>query len=625
MAKTSVLQRPKVDVNSGRHDFDRSYTSNMNQSHGELRCVFLEPCVAGTKGVINAKMFTRTKKVVFPAFQTVDQHIEFFKVPLRYLWSKWNDWKLNINDINSSALVPYTSSPAPAPDLHMNVGCPRLNIGNQGSQSLITRMGLLTGADKVQVYKMLDDMNLGGYLNGLDTDNKVGACMINLFGLAAYQKVYYDHFRNSTYESNNPYAYNLDWLQSPSSSSENVLEPSDGTKEAWVTKELFTIRYKNYRNDFYHNLYPSLNYSQSQPTGTDWVLPNSLQGVANLINPGDLSSFNSSYDISRWNTGNNDSAIANSVGNLASGLTVNTSSGATSFFHDHVVNDASQLTNRASINVQQIRAMFALDKLMRASAYAPKHVKQQFEARYGVKMSDKVSFESERLGSFMNSIVFGEVTATSDTYQSSGGTSTGQQLGAISGKGVGFRGFGNDINFYCEEDSIIIGIQYFLARANYDNTGLDDWAMKLTRNDFFIREYEHLGLRPMYLKHLNYTGSSSADNNILGFQEANMRYKVGIDRNHGLFNVNYLNYATGSGVSSQSELSAFIVHTNLTPFLGVSGGVDYRYFKAYPSHLDYIFEQNYDSKNMSTDQFYGQTHFKFYVNAPMDVHSQPYM
>lgn len=617
MPKNSPLIRPKVETNASRHDFDRSFVSNFNQSHGEIRPVFCEPVVAGTKGVINAKRFTRTSKVVFPAFQQVDQHIEFFKVPLRYLWSKWNDWKLNINDINSSALVGFVSTPPTRPDLDMSFSCPRMNIGVENSQSLASRMSW--SMDELSdCYKLLDDLTLSP-----DTPSQTATpMMINLFKLGAYQKVYMDHFRNSTYESIDQFAYNFDWLQS----NNNELSPADGAQAKHSINQLFKIRFKNYRNDYFHNIYPSLNYSQSVPNGSNWVLPNTLQGVGNLVNPGDLDSFVTSNDNYRWSKAFSPGGI---VDNQYSNVSVFGSNGKgvlagnnnIGIIHDHVVNDVSQNTNRATINVQQIRAMFALDKLLRASAYAPKHVKEQFEARYGIKMSDRVSSESERLGSFVNDVVFGEVTATSDTYQSSGGTSTGQQLGAISGKGIGFGDFGRDIPFYAEEDSIIIGVQYFLARAMYDSFGIDEWSTKLVRNDFFIREFEHLGLRPMYGK---FYDTNSYGNEIFGFQEANMVYKVGVDRNHGLFKTQYLDFSSGSAQVATSELSAFAVHTNLVAYPG-NHGVPAVFFQAKPSHLNYIFEVNYNNQNMATDQFFGQTRFKFYVNAPMDVHSQPYM
>ena len=49
---------------------------------------------------------------------------------------------------------------------------------------------------------------------------------------------------------------------------------------------------------------------------------------------------------------------------------------------------------------------------MRASAFAPKHVKDQLKARFGVDVGDKVSYESERLGGFVSDVSFGEVTQT---------------------------------------------------------------------------------------------------------------------------------------------------------------------------------------------------------------------
>ena len=101
----SVLSRPTVTKSQDRNPFDNSCFRNWHQSLGMLIPVFCKAFPAGTKGSFNRFAFTRTKKVLYPAFQGVHECIDVFKVPIRLLWSQWNDWKLNINDLNSSSLV----------------------------------------------------------------------------------------------------------------------------------------------------------------------------------------------------------------------------------------------------------------------------------------------------------------------------------------------------------------------------------------------------------------------------------------------------------------------------------------------------------------------------------------
>lgn len=590
MPKNSVLSRPQVSAAPGRHDFDRSFVSNFNQSAGMILPVFCEQVIAGTKGVINARRFTRTKNVIFPAFQQVTQHTDFYKVPLRLLWSYWNDWKLNINDLNGATLLSQEitiTSGSPEPQ-NLPTSVPRINLNktnllahyNSSSSYGTTDDNIQRCNDALRLFDML------GYGRVMKLTSNYEQ---SLFKLAAYQKVYYDHFRNTTYETNNPFAYNLDWLSKQSTN--GLLDYTTGVSAAaqWNAFEYLTqLHYVNYRNDYFHNIYPSLNYSVSTPTGSDWQIPSDLTSVQY----GGLSSNSQLVGA----------PVLSAIGNAPLVHSSNTSYGA--------------------VSVQSLRAAFALDKLLRASAYAPKHVYSQIEARFGVKVNKKVvSDESEHLGSFMNDIVFGEVTSTANTAQ----VGDPSNLGEIGGKGVGASDFGEDINFYAEEDSLIIGVQYFLPRATYDADGSKAWNIKLTKNDFFQPEFEHLGLRPLYLKEISL--ATLYPNNAAGYKEPNQEYKVGIDENHGLFKevfdfVEEDPNISGSIIAgdTNSQLSAFVVHTSSNYLLRTAASSDY--FKCRPSDLDYIFEQDYDGTQL-TDQFYGNIRFKFAVNAPMSVHGNP--
>ena len=109
MAKQSVLNRPHVTEPSGRNAFDRSKNADFNQVAGMLGVCFCDFFQKGSKGVINRKVFTRTQQVLYPGFQQITEHMDFVKIPIRYLWSPYNDWSLNIFDINSSAMKPQVS------------------------------------------------------------------------------------------------------------------------------------------------------------------------------------------------------------------------------------------------------------------------------------------------------------------------------------------------------------------------------------------------------------------------------------------------------------------------------------------------------------------------------------
>lgn len=596
----SPLSRPQVQESVGRSAVDLSAPRNFHQSAGMLIPVFSRAFIAGTDGYIDRKSFVRTKTPLFPAFQQLTQCVDLFMIPLRYLYTPWNDWKLNINDINSSRFPAVNDGQI---DLNLMTSVPRANIS--GIAQALYNIVSASDGDEIAIR----EVNLSNRLfDALDYGQSTifnprsRTFTQNLFMLAAYQKVYFDFYRNTAYESNNPYAYNLDWLWNQSA---GLLDTSGGDAIAeFVLRSLTRMRYANYRNDYFHNLYPSLNLVESTPSGSSWNVPSNVVGISSI---GPAVANNSNNMIPREYDGNV------SVGNQFT----------TSYIQQYARSGVMGPT------VQQIRAAFALDKLMRATAYTPKHVKEQFKARFDVDVPDSVGMESIRLGSWQNDITFGEVTSTANTVNSE--TASGDSLGAVGGKGVGAANDGR-IHFHCKEDSIVMAIQYFVPQAMYDSKGVSTWNTKLVREDFYQPEFQNLGLRPMYVYEIENIGDVAANNIILGYTVPNQYYKVPIAKNYGIFNQNYSRAIAAGGVVTPivqtSPLSAFTTHTGanmLRQNTYDADGVNSTWFKVYPEHINGLFEEDYDATNddYGTDQFYGQVRFGCQITHNMTVHGMP--
>ena len=563
----AVLSRPTISENYSRNAFDRSFSPKLTYQLGGLQPFFAEQCIAGSHIKLNRSIFQRTASVNTAAFPKVDTHCEFFYVPIRLLWSYWNNWKLNIRDYGSSYQGSFNSSgnfslreaQIPTFDLNLVRDCinGRLNNSSSYIQDLFGNLRLA-----VEANRLMDSLGYG-FVKGseprMDEDTWENF-LVNPFKLLAYQKVYYDHFRNTAYERNDPSYYNWDFWSGV----------SQQLPMYQITKA-FTYRYVNYRRDYFTSLYPALNYVKSDPTGYDWSLPNSVVGAAgNLIR----SSSASRQDAFILNDQNSPVLINSSV-------------------------QGSNSVVFSGISVQQIRAAFALDKLMRATSYAPKHVKDQFQARYGVEGVESGN-ESVRIGAYMNDIVFQEVV------------NTAANLGEIGAKGIGSDGFGEDIEFTCKEDCIILGLMYSLPRSSYDTNFCKNWNAKFMREDFFMPEYMNLGLQPLYRFEFDYNSLVPADNlSIMGYQSRYQEYKCGIDENHGIFQRTF-------------PLSDFVNHTQGgRSYVSMSNGVDYSYFKVSPNDLDSVFAQSTDVSDMTTDKFITYMDIKFICNQNMSVHGQP--
>lgn len=633
------LGRPMPDAKRPRNPFDRSYKVKVNQKTGHLCPVFKLWAPAGSHLKINRSEIMRTFDINTAAFEGFKHCIDFFAININDLWSYWDNWYLNINDMHSSAFNALQGG-ANGTGVDAQVQM-RTNVPGNSITSILTLSdladNLLAGTGELE-YKRVEDvggtptevtydsndirkynsrrlLNLLGYPvtvageldeNGQflgmtpddcgyvsDQSNQIN----NLLPLCAYQKIYFEHFRNNSYEAQNPFYYNLDWLgnsnDNPAVTSANLVQ---------FYGHITQLRAANFRKDFFQSAYPALDYVPADSSPFDWEIPDNvgnLRGVLQVL---------TDRDTGRW--------VKNSDGSVppANSSVTSSSTGQSLTIGNFLVNHRhlyEQSLAPNAYNVQAIRAAFALDKLRRASAYAPRHVKDQYEARFGFKYKGD-HHHSIKIGSFCTDINAYEVTQTSPT--SINGDLA--PLGTIGGKGIGSSGHQSEITFDCmNSDYIIMGISYFVPRINYDSFRFDPFLIKFSRNDFFQPEFENLGLQPVYQKLISWSTSTTpsiadAANNILRYwQTRYQEYKTGIDCNFGLFNRGCM-------------LSQFTTHFNLDKRVFGMSGLDWRFFKVLPDDVDNMFVTQACVDELS-DQFYGSITFDVETTQLMSVHGMP--
>lgn len=527
------------DASLPRNSFDRGFNIKYNFSAGLLLPTFAQFCVGGSKVKINQKSFIRSAAINTQAMTSVRYFTDFFCVPLRLIYSQFGQFKTKTNDIHSSAFSTVPSRlPVITPTVMGNVMNGAVNDGRD-----------ICGFDLVQGAARLAELLGYGWTGGYDRNHGD----INALTAAAYQKIYFDHYRNTTYESNDPEAYNLDQF---AISGTNISQA--------VAIKLLTQRYCNYRKDFYGNIYPSLNYISSGASGLQntWDIPSSVVGA---VSSGQYSVVNGSPS-------------------------------------SEVLSVVTGSPSRTYMSVQSLRAAFALDKLVRASSYAPQHVKDQYAARYGFRPKGYSMDESHRLGSFMTDINFGEVTQMAATQDGS--------LGQIGGKGVGGSDWQDVISYECKDDCIIMGISYAMPRVAYDALMTDKFSQKFVATDFYQPEFMNLGLQPVLMK--DFVGSQASAtiaNIILGYVPRYSEYKINVDKNFGEFKVG-------------GALSAFTMHGRGTRGISGSAGLSASFFKCSPVDMDSIFVTAYDGDSIN-DQFFAFVEYAFGCVAPMSVHGIP--
>ena len=387
--KKAVLTKPTPDASIARNAFDRESMRCYHYALGQLAAPWWEVLTAGSHCKLNRKIFQRTCDLNTAAFPIMDTHIQYYFVPFRQMWSLWDDFKLGIKDVHSTSLVNALDTSSGSEYYNLPSRAPYTTLtdiySTLGSMSANALTDIFGNSLEPQAEKLL---NMLGY--GYPSPLASYVADVNLWPLLAYHKIYYDHFRNTQYEPQKPALFNMDYLWSQNRS---MLLPSS---ELYGQNGLLAPHYVNYRNDYFTNIYPSLNYLGTSSLYNSNVnsigLPSSIVGATSVTSPNTF----------RLNQDSNGVSLYQSVSNLTS--------------------------RNQTISLQSIRSAFALDKLQRSSAYAGQHAKEQYEARFGIKFKDSPN-HSIFIGAFKNDIQIGEVTSTADTG------SSGLPLGAIGGKG----------------------------------------------------------------------------------------------------------------------------------------------------------------------------------------------
>lgn len=167
--------------------------------------VFCEFVPSGSSGRINRSIFMRTNAVNTAAFPKMDTHIDFYKVPIKLLMTRYEEFKLNISDANSSSL---TAGGLDNPPSSMPF-CDLQSVLGYFTSTPVDDCGFPVKDGTLRLWDLLG-YNDDYITNGTSDPNF--SLYYNTLRLQAYQKVYYDHYRNTAYESNRPQAYNADKL-----------------------------------------------------------------------------------------------------------------------------------------------------------------------------------------------------------------------------------------------------------------------------------------------------------------------------------------------------------------------------------------------------------------------------
>ena len=486
MAFRNPLSYSSVKNSPKRNGFDRSHTVKFSSSPGMLIPLFWEEILPGDTCQINMGSLTRTLPLATANFGRVEEHIDVFAVNIDDLWHYFNDFiaqnpqvtqvaKLSPIDVKTPKYQPVVTLANLAyliETLSSDRFASRIDDGGvKLSESTIRLLDMLGYGDVAHLPDFQDYRNLN--------------TPVSLFPLLAYQKIYYDFYRNTDWESNNPLAYNVDYL---SASADSPLANSlSGTQMEAIDFAPFQMRYANYKKDYFMGLKPSTQF-------------------------GDVSVVSVASDIIKVPSGEGKIAVND-------GYTLVTNLGLSEQEYGSILGSYSILAQRKAEAMQRWQEVTGANK----HTYPA-----QTKAHFDENVPNVIAGLATWLGGHVNQINISEVLSTAETTDGS--------LGQIGGRAVGVSSQ-NHIKFTNKDNVryILMGIYHIKPQLDYPSIGLNPQLFRAEAFDYFTPEFQNIGLAPIYANRLAIGANQTIDNatKVLGYAARYLDYKVSRDEVHG--------------------------------------------------------------------------------------------
>lgn len=587
----SLFKIPSPKPKLARNGFDLSSRRIFSAKAGQLLPVGCWECNPSEHFQISVQDIVRTTNLNTAAFARMKEYYHFFFVSYRSLWQWFDQFIVGtsnpvsaLNGLKLNRTHDYNAICSSTPMFDLNTFITHLK-----SDAMKNTYDSQAFPFKDGAFKLLNLLNYGvtekgkfyDYKSYFSNSNNLGSTfltdaahkgnlMVSPFRLLAYQKIFNDFYRNQDWTPADVRSFNVDDY----AADDNLI--IDKT----VAQSFCQMRYRPYPKDWLTSMKPTPNYDKGI-----FNLPDYVNGVSNMKPTRDPGSV----------------GVANSG------------------------------TSNVTFSVNDLRAAFALDKMLEATRRANGlDYSSQIEAHFGFKVPESRAGDARFLGGFDNSIPISEVVATADTNNSNG-----KQLGDLAGKGLGALNSGK-ISYDVKEHGIIMCIYSAAPQVEYNASYLDPFNKKFKREDFYQPEFADLGYQPVLSSDLLLTAvdptkiptvldkkgnnivntsANELNNLLLGWQTRYNEYKTARDVVFGDFETSgSLRYWTtprfdlrfDNYVSKKSDISAG----------GFASGLSSSQFYVNPNIVNSIFLVT----AVAGDHFYINSFFDVKAVRPMSVH-----
>lgn len=598
---SSLFSFGDVKNHPSRSGFDVGARRLFTAKAGQLLPVYWDLLLPGTKLNLKDIHFTRTMPVNTAAFTRIKEYIDWYFVPLRLINKNLPPALVNMVDQSNIAsslvlpkqvttYIPYFSGKKLTMIFDEAVGstesgpyldvCHFHRIPNSVRLLRYLRYGKLffnkkaptsPSSNKNYGYSSVPSYEIEGYFD----------LNYNVLPLAAYQKIYCDHYRYEQWEKAQPYTYNFDYY-----SGQDILLPYiNDTGNSLVRQDnLFTLRYCNYPKDMFMGLLPSSQFGDIATVDIVGVSPLSVQGVGGTLQA-------------------KGSAASSFVATVSNTVSLNSTPG-------DIVASMDAVNSTAHFDILAFRVAQATQRYREVSQCAGQGYKEQLEAHWNVKLSNALSDHCIYIGGNSSQIAISEVVNQSVA---------GDVPADIKGKGIG-SGQGSE-TFSTDEHGILMAMYHAVPVLDYELDGPDLRLLSTLATDLPQSEFDSLGLEslPVFSMFnsaaIKDIGDALPANHPFGFGSRYLPYKTQVDTVDGAFLTSLTSWV--APLTSNYQMLRFYDSDN-SEF-----SMNYSFFKVNPNVLDPIFLQACTDA-VDTDQFLIQAYFDVKKVQNLDYNGMAY-
>lgn len=544
-------------------------------SVGQCLPVYYDKLNPGDTVHIDSSLFSRTQTLSSSALTRITEHIDYFFIPYRRIWSLFPQWFTRMSqDVASSVLAEQPFSDHPAINLPAELSKLVLPAANLGRSALRTpnndycdEFGILKVHNATRLLDLLG-FGINTFSQFHDVSNRF---LVNPALICAYHAINKDFYRLTDRSSPNPSLSSMDGYLSDGSGVPSSLN-------------LLSIYYRPWKRDFYTNVEVSPlfggTYDYNGLNGLTVNTPSSYLSGRNV----QLTNISTYGNPSSWD-----------IPESSSGTAINTQS-------------------NASLSLDSIRRAGALERYAQLLRFNDKFWNVQMSALFGKEVPDTYD-HVYYLGSHHQGLAISDVVSTATTDDST--------LGEIAGKGIGVARKNKPIKFTANQHGFVMAIYSATPESDYLAYGIDRLNTHLSINDFYQPQYDELGMQPKYAYESNFVPDPARNSVVLGWTYRWQELKSKPDLVHGGF-VGPLRY----WVTSRSNQTQNISYNNfcispsyLDSIMLVIFGLDGVPFE--DETQENAFLQSYIGSTFGRDPLLHELYFKVLKLSEMSKFSLP--